>query len=58
MCYPVNCPKCGKTTWGGCGQHVDSVMRNVPKNQQCTCNNNAGGSSSSNGGMFGKLFGR
>lgn len=55
MCYPVKCPKCGKTTWGGCGQHVDSVMRNVPKSEQCTCADNApkaGGNS-----MFSKLFG-
>ena len=33
MCYPVQCPKCGKTSWGGCGQHVDSVMRSVPASQ-------------------------
>jgi hypothetical protein len=37
MCYPVQCPKCGKTGWGGCGQHVDSVMRSVPPSQRCTC---------------------
>lgn len=37
MCYPATCPRCGKTTWGGCGQHVDQVMRSVPPAQQCTC---------------------
>ena len=37
MCYPVTCPKCQKTTWGGCGAHVDQVMAMVPNNQQCTC---------------------
>ena len=37
MCYPVECPRCHKTTLGGCGEHVDQVMRNVPTNQQCTC---------------------
>jgi len=37
MCYPVQCPKCGKTGWDGCGQHVDSVMRSVPASQRCTC---------------------
>ncbi|MBR5950734.1 MAG: hypothetical protein IKZ87_04795 [Actinomycetaceae bacterium] len=55
MCYPVKCPKCGKTTWGGCGSHVDSVMRNVPKNQQCTCPQNA--APQGGGSMFSKLFG-
>ncbi|KAI0090983.1 hypothetical protein BDY19DRAFT_668463 [Irpex rosettiformis] len=24
-CYAVKCSTCGKTTWKGCGQHVDSV---------------------------------
>jgi hypothetical protein len=38
MCYAVQCPRCHKTTWDGCGQHVDQVMNEVPKNQQCTCN--------------------
>ncbi|KAJ3363554.1 hypothetical protein AMAG_13289 [Allomyces macrogynus ATCC 38327] len=37
MCRPAKCPLCHKTTWVGCGMHVDSVMRNVPKDQQCAC---------------------
>jgi hypothetical protein len=37
MCSPVKCSHCGKTTWGGCGQHVDSVMAKVPATQRCTC---------------------
>ena len=36
MCRAVKCRECGKTTWAGCGQHVDQVMRGVPRNQQCT----------------------
>ncbi|PWN41378.1 hypothetical protein IE81DRAFT_179162 [Ceraceosorus guamensis] len=24
-CMPVKCDKCGKTTWKGCGRHVDAV---------------------------------
>ena len=35
MCYPVTCPTCGKTTWAGCGQHVDSVMRGIPQRDRC-----------------------
>lgn len=38
MCYQVQCPRCQKTTWDGCGQHAEQVMSQVPKNQQCTCN--------------------
>jgi hypothetical protein len=37
MCFSVQCPTCHKTTWGGCGQHVDDVMTSVPPAQQCTC---------------------
>ena len=35
MCYPVKCPTCGKTTWDGCGLHVDYVRANVPADQWC-----------------------
>ena len=29
MCYAVTCKQCGKTTWSGCGQHIDSVKRAI-----------------------------
>ena len=35
MCRAVTCRKCGKTTWAGCGQHVDSVMRGVRVEDRC-----------------------
>lgn len=34
MCSPVPCT-CGKTTWAGCGQHVDDVRQLVPAAQWC-----------------------
>ena len=37
MCYPVQCPACQKTTWDGCGMHVDDVMANVPAEAKCEC---------------------
>ena len=37
MCYPVPCSQCGKTTWGGCGAHVASVMSGVPQDKRCVC---------------------
>jgi len=37
MCSPVKCEKCGKTTWAGCGEHIDAVMADVPAEQRCTC---------------------
>ena len=35
MCRPANCRTCGKTTWAGCGQHVDQVMAGVPRTDRC-----------------------
>ena len=61
MCRPVACKKCGKTTWAGCGQHVDSVMASVPKSEQCRCADEpqaAVGAQQKSGGWFSSLFGR
>lgn len=35
MCRAVTCRTCGKTTWAGCGQHVDQVMRSVAPKDRC-----------------------
>lgn len=35
MCSPATCRVCGKTTWAGCGRHVDRVMRDVPAARRC-----------------------
>lgn len=37
MCATATCSRCSKTTWRGCGQHVDAVMAKVPATQRCTC---------------------
>jgi hypothetical protein len=59
MCYPVNCPSCGKTGWGGCGNHVDAVMASVPAMQRCTCDTAPGTDDQSDkSGLFLSLFGR
>jgi len=53
MCSQVTCRKCGKATWAGCGQHVDQVMRGIPKRERC-----AGHDSEPSTGLFARLFGR
>jgi hypothetical protein len=35
MCYPTKCADCAKTTWAGCGQHIDMVRVNIPAEQWC-----------------------
>lgn len=37
MCYPVPCQTCGKTTWAGCGEHVESALAGVASAERCTC---------------------
>ncbi len=54
MCRAVACKTCGKTTWAGCGQHVDAVMATVPRADRCTCSPET----KSSKGMFAGLFGR
>ena len=54
MCSPVTCRTCGKTTWAGCGQHVDQVMRHVPKDQRCPGHE----AERTSGGFFASLCGR
>ena len=56
MCRPATCKSCGKTTWAGCGQHVDQVMAGVPRADRCQ--GHAQEQSANNGSVFGRLFGR
>lgn len=52
MCRAVSCKKCGKTTWAGCGQHVDQVLARVPRVDRCAGHPREAGS-----GFFSRLFG-
>lgn len=54
MCRAVQCRKCGKATWAGCGQHVNQVLAGVPKSQRCEGHAQEAG----DGGWLGKLLGR
>ncbi|KAF5342198.1 hypothetical protein D9611_001984 [Ephemerocybe angulata] len=40
-CYAVKCSSCGKTTWAGCGQHAEAVMKDVKDEDKCTCKESA-----------------
>ncbi|HEX5534259.1 MAG TPA: hypothetical protein VFX33_11010 [Actinomycetales bacterium] len=57
MCRAVTCKKCGKTTWAGCGEHVDQVMRNVPSANRCP-GHEKDERAAQGGGFFARLFGR
>lgn len=57
MCRAVTCKKCGKTTWAGCGQHVDQVMRGVPRADRCE-GHAAEAKSPAQGSFLSRLFKR
>jgi hypothetical protein len=37
MCRRIDCRKCGRPTYAGCGMHVEQVLGNVPAAQRCHC---------------------
>lgn len=63
MCQRVTCNKCNRPTFAGCGMHVESVLRDVPKDQRCKCREeaakgNQSQSNASSGSFLDKLLGR
>ncbi|PRY21308.1 hypothetical protein [Pseudosporangium ferrugineum] len=53
MCRQVTCRRCGKTTWAGCGQHVEQTLRGIPKAERC-----AGHENEPPTGLLARLFRR
>ena len=37
MCRRVQCEKCGKPTYAGCGMHIEQVLSDVPVGERCRC---------------------
>jgi hypothetical protein len=37
MCHRVQCHRCEKPTWAGCGRHVEQALAGVPADQRCSC---------------------
>ena len=63
MCRTTTCMYCRGTTWSGCGNHVDQVMRGVPNGERCTCSTVNGRTTtkekgSGAGNWLSRLFGR
>lgn len=41
MCRRVNCDRCGKPTFAGCGRHVEQVLGDVAPAKRCRCTDDA-----------------
>ncbi|MFM9014853.1 MAG: hypothetical protein ACKOPV_00025 [Candidatus Nanopelagicus sp.] len=50
----MNCKKCGKPTWSGCGNHIEEALQGVPTSQRCPGHEN----DPKVPGFFSKLFSR
>jgi hypothetical protein len=37
MCRRVDCAKCGRPTYAGCGAHIEQVLADVPVAERCRC---------------------
>jgi hypothetical protein len=37
MCFESTCQHCKKSTWAGCGAHLQSVFRDIPMEKRCFC---------------------
>lgn len=37
MCRRVQCKKCGRPSFAGCGAHVEQVLGDVPVAERCAC---------------------
>lgn len=61
MCSPVRCRICNKTTWAGCGEHIDAVKASVPADEWCDgthSDDEIAAAGAANPGFFARLFGR
>lgn len=54
MCRRTVCRKCQKSTYRGCGMHVEQVLAGVPDSQRCSC----AGDATPAGSFWKRILGR
>ena len=37
MCTKVECKKCAKPTWQGCGEHIEEALEGIALEDRCSC---------------------
>lgn len=58
MCQRIECSKCGKPTYAGCGRHVEQVLGDVPPEARCRCREEARPDEGPAPSLLARLFGR
>jgi hypothetical protein len=41
MCRRIECERCGKPSFAGCGMHVEQVLQDVAPAERCRCDEQA-----------------
>lgn len=41
MCRRIECPRCGRPGFAGCGMHVEQVLAGVSREERCRCHEQA-----------------
>jgi hypothetical protein len=41
MCRRVQCERCHKSTYDGCGKHIEQVLRGILEADRCMCKQHA-----------------
>ena len=54
MCQPIRCRICGKTTWTGCGSHIEQVLGDVAPADRCQGHARGAGNSTAKRSWFGR----
>ena len=57
MCRRVECSKCHKPSYAGCGMHIEQVLGDVPKEQRCQCRESAGSAAAGGDSLLRRFFG-
>lgn len=57
MCRQVQCPKCNKPTYAGCGMHIEQVLGHIPHDQRCDCRTKSAASAAPEPSLLRRLFG-
>ncbi len=58
MCRRVQCAKCGKPTFTGCGLHIEQVLGDVPTAERCQCRDDQQGGHPPPRTLLRRIFGR
>lgn len=57
MCRRIQCSKCHKPTYAGCGMHIEQVLGDVPKEERCRCKEKAATEGTASPSILRRFFG-